>query len=69
MTGIEQAVAAAGSQGKLADELGVTQQLVSTWVRQGYAPVRWLVPIEQATGVGRARLISPKLADLLSPEV
>ena len=69
MTGIEQAVTAAGSQSKLADELGVSQQLISSWIKQGYAPVRWLVPIEQATGVGRALLISPKLADLLSPEV
>jgi DNA-binding transcriptional regulator YdaS (Cro superfamily) len=66
-SGIEQAVAAAGSQAKLADMLGCTQQNVSFWVRQGYVPVERIREIEQATGVHRSILIDPALIDLLSP--
>ena len=67
LTGIELAVYAAGSQAKLADLLGCSQQNVSSWLRRGYAPPERVVEIEQATGVDRVLLVNPKLRDLLTP--
>ena len=66
MTGIRQACYAAGSQAKLADLLGCSQQNVSSWLRRGYVPAERVVEIEQVTGVPRALLVSPKLRELLS---
>lgn len=67
MTGIEQAIYAAGSQAKLAQLLGCSQQNVGFWLRQGYCPAERVVEVEQATGVGRALLINPRLVDLITP--
>ena len=67
MTGIEQAIHAAGSQAKLAKALGCSQQNVSMMLRNGYAPIKWIRAIEQATGVPRDQLINPALSDLLAP--
>jgi len=67
MTGIEQACYAAGSQAKLADLLGCSQQNISSWLRRGYAPPERVVEIEQATGIPRVLLVSPKLRELMSP--
>lgn len=66
-TGIERAVALALGQKKLAQELGVTQQNVSHWCRLGYAPVGYIVAIENLTGVPRADLVNPKLAAMFEP--
>jgi DNA-binding transcriptional regulator YdaS (Cro superfamily) len=67
MTGIEQAIHAAGSQKRLAERLGCSQQNISFWLRQGYCPPERVVEVEQATGIDRALLINPKLLDLLTP--
>lgn len=67
MTGMEQAIYAAGSQKQLAELLGCSQQNVSFWLRQGYCPPERIVEVEQATGVSRVFLINPKLLDLLAP--
>ena len=67
MTGIEQAIHAIGSQANLAKALGCSQQNVSMMLRNGYAPIKWIRAIEQATGVSRDLLINPALADLLAP--
>ena len=64
-TGIQKVVDMAGSQGRVAEILGVTQQAVSEWVRRGYAPSSRLVEIEAQFGVPRTDLIDPKLRDLL----
>lgn len=64
-TGIEQAISAAGSQDALAEMLGCTQQNVSFWKGQGYAPLSRAVEIEQHTGVPRTKLINPKVVDAL----
>lgn len=64
-TGIADAVVAAGTQVKMAAALGVTQQAISHWLRRGYVPVRHIVQIETEFGVPRARLINPKIANLL----
>ena len=58
----------AGSQGKLARQLGVAQQTVYQWTVQGYVPVGRLVEIENLYGVHRSKLINPRLKDLLSSE-
>ena len=67
LPGIDLAIAAAGSQELLADMVGCTQQNVSFWKRQGYAPVLRAVEIEQATGVPRAKLIDPRIVELVAP--
>ena len=69
MTGIEQAIYNAGSQAKLAVILGCSQQNIGFWLKQGYCPPERIIEVEQATGVGRAQLINPKLLDLLTPVV
>ena len=65
MTGIAEAVLMAGSQAKLADVLGVSQQLVSKWMRQGWVPMRRILEIEAQYGVSRHRLVNPRLTDLV----
>lgn len=60
-SGITQAITTAGSQLKLAGALGVTQQAVSEWVRQGYVPPNRATEIEMQFGVPRTTLLSPKL--------
>ncbi len=69
MSGIREAVAEAGSQKNLADALGISQQNVSAWVKQGFVPAHWVLQVEQATGVPRERLIDPRLVDLVKPRV
>jgi DNA-binding transcriptional regulator YdaS (Cro superfamily) len=64
-SGVADAVKHTGSQQKLADQLGVSQQVVSQWLRRGWVPLRRAQEIEQITGVGRARLINPRIADLV----
>lgn len=65
VAGIQAAVAAAGSQELLAEQLGVTQQAVSVWVTQGWAPKKRAIEIEMLTGVARARLVDPKILNLV----
>jgi len=64
-TGIEEAIQVAGSQAKLGDTLGVTQQTVSLWLKAGYVPNDHIVAIEALFGVPRARLINPRFAALM----
>lgn len=65
MTGIAEAVAVVGSQSKLAERLGVSQQIVSKWLARGHVPVRRVVEIEAQTGISRHRLVDPRLTDLV----
>jgi DNA-binding transcriptional regulator YdaS (Cro superfamily) len=65
ISGIDQAIAVAGGQQALADQVGCTQQNVSFWRRQGFVPVERVVEIEQATGVPRALLVAPKIRSVL----
>ena len=64
-SGIADALAQAGNQVALAERLGVSQQAVSIWLRRGWVPVRRALEIEAQFGIPRARLISPRLADLV----
>ncbi len=64
--GIDTAVESAGSQGKLAQQLGVSQQAVGKWVERGYAPLRRAQEIEAVYGVPRAALANPRTLELLA---
>lgn len=64
-SGIEVAVEAAGGQAALAAKLGVTQQAISVWKVRGWVPLGRAVEIEQVTGVARARLVNPRVLDLV----
>lgn len=68
MTGIQKAIAAAGSQQAVADFLGVSQQAVSEMERKGHAPLKHIVALESEYGIPRIELISPHLRDLLVRE-
>jgi DNA-binding transcriptional regulator YdaS (Cro superfamily) len=66
--GIELALSKVGSQEKLAQLMGVSQQAISAWLRRGYVPVQRAAEIEFFTGVHRHSLIKPRLRDLLDLE-
>jgi len=68
-SGIARAIAAADSQKKLADHLGVTQQAVGKWLLRGFVPPKRAREIELLTGVPRADLVDPQLLDALDGEV
>lgn len=67
MTGIEEAIAAAGSAARLGRKLipPVTQQAVDGWRKQGWVPLRRAPQISAISGVDTARLIKPALAKAL----
>lgn len=52
-TGIQLAVAAAGSQSELARRLKVRQGQVWKWLQSGQIPAPHVIPAEKATGVSR----------------
>ena len=59
-TGIQDAIFTAGGQKHMAEQLGVTQQLVSQWLTRGYVSLTRVTEIESRYGVPRERLINPK---------
>jgi len=62
-TGVDQAIRMAGSQAKLAKSLGVSQQSVFKWQRQGFAPLER--EISEKYAIERNRLVDPALVALL----
>lgn len=64
MPAIDEAIKAAGSQAALAERLGVTQQAISAWVVQGFAPRSRLLDIERETGVPARDLLLDQVATL-----
>lgn len=64
-SGIEAAIRRAGTQAKLAQLVGVTQQNISVWLRQGYVPLLPALKVEEVTGVPRRRLLRPEIAVLV----
>lgn len=67
-SGIADAIKAAETQEALAIKLGVTQQAVSAWLKQGWVPRDRAKEIENQYGVPRARLVDPKIMDAVSSE-
>lgn len=65
-TGIQAAIRVAGSQDKLAEMMGCSQQVVSEWLARGYAPADRVIEMESLTGIPRERLLKPSLVELLS---
>jgi DNA-binding transcriptional regulator YdaS (Cro superfamily) len=55
---LRQAIALAGTQGALAEEIGVTQQCISNWIRRPNSAIDavFCMRIERHTGVSRALL-------------
>lgn len=67
MSGIQSAIAQAGSRQTFANRLDpqVTVQAVCQWVRRGWVPPQRALEIERLYGVDRALLVKPALASLL----
>ena len=65
-SGIDKAVALAGGQRQLGEQLGVTQQVICRWVKRGWVPVERVVEIEAQYGVPRRQLLKPSLVDLVT---
>jgi len=65
---IQIALAAAGSQARLSQALGVSQQAVSKWLQRGWAPAERAAEIEFLYGVPRRKLMNPRLVDLVDPD-
>jgi DNA-binding transcriptional regulator YdaS (Cro superfamily) len=55
---LARAISAAGSQAALSDRIGVSQQLISYWLRKGArgVPAEHVSAIEMATGISRHEL-------------
>jgi DNA-binding transcriptional regulator YdaS (Cro superfamily) len=65
-TGIALAVGSAGTQSKLAQQLGVSQQAVSQWIEQGWVPLRRAEQIERLFTIPRSRLLDPEIVKLVT---
>lgn len=68
MTGIQQAVAAAGSQRALAAKCGVQEAAVSKWVARGYAPGKHVITLHHAYNVAIRDLVSPAVREMMALE-
>jgi DNA-binding transcriptional regulator YdaS (Cro superfamily) len=64
LRGVALAIQRAGGQVLFAEMLGVTQQAVSIWARQGYVPLKRAVEVEQITSVPRHALVNPRIHEL-----
>ena len=67
ISGIMDAIISAGSQVKLAEAMGVSQQAVQQWKDQGFVPIGRIAEIEALYGIPRARLIDPQYLEPVSP--
>lgn len=62
---VTRAVLYAGSQTKLAEILGVTQQSVSLWVTRGWVPLDRVQEISILYDIPRGELINPRIASMM----
>lgn len=61
--GIDKVIKDAGGQVALAKQLGVSQQAISMWRRQGWVPFCRITEIEAQFGIPRAELLNPRILD------
>lgn len=66
MTGMDKAIAQAGSQTALGEMLGVTQQAINKWQRRGWAPLARARQIAQSFPIALKELVDPDTAELMS---
>jgi DNA-binding transcriptional regulator YdaS (Cro superfamily) len=66
-TGVERVIAIAGTQSKVAADMGVEQQTVSHWLKTGHMPVKRAVEAEKLYGVPRSALVDPELRKAVAP--
>jgi DNA-binding transcriptional regulator YdaS (Cro superfamily) len=64
-SGIATAVMRAGTQEKLAQLLGVSQQAISHWVEKGWVPLQRAVEIERHFAIPRVSLVNPKIVEIV----
>jgi hypothetical protein len=67
--GIRKAIFMAGGQVKLAEQLGVSQQSVAKWLKQGYTPLGRAIELETRFGIPRRVLIDKRLRELVMPSL
>jgi DNA-binding transcriptional regulator YdaS (Cro superfamily) len=65
LSGIADAVMVAGTQADLANDLGVSQQVVSKWQVRGWVPLKRAGQIEERYKISRMRLVNPKILALV----
>ena len=65
-TGIADAIRAVGTQELMASAMGVTQQIISVWAKQGYVPLKRVTEVEQLSGIPRNRLVHPRISGLFN---
>ena len=65
ITGIDNAIEAAGSAAELARFLKVTHQAIYYWKVRGWVPPERALQIERKFGIPRVTLVSPRLARVL----
>tara|TARA_R110000868_G_scaffold245766_1_gene502357 strand:+ start:392 stop:619 length:228 start_codon:yes stop_codon:yes gene_type:complete len=67
MTGVDAAIAQAGSRKEFAESLNpsITVQAVFQWVRRGWVPPARALEIERLYGIDRAHLVKPELVALV----
>jgi len=53
---LEEAIKAAGSQLRLADEVGIASPSITGWIERGKVPASRVLSVEKYTGVSRHRL-------------
>lgn len=63
-TGLYRAVNAYGAVSKLAKAMGVSRQVMYSWLQRGFVPTGRAAEVSQLTGVPTAELIDPKLRKL-----
>jgi DNA-binding transcriptional regulator YdaS (Cro superfamily) len=56
MTALKKAISIAGSQEKLGNRIGVSQQRISYWLIKKKTPAEYVLLIEENTGVSRNEL-------------
>lgn len=63
--GIERAIEVAGGAAALAQQMGVSHQVVYQWKKRGWLPPARAIEVESRYGVPRIEMVNPKILDLV----